>query len=136
MPLNNIDQHFLQIAQMQGQKTTSSKKRGAVLAEGNKILGVGTSAHLDPAEAAGGMQETGEHYVATINAEVVCLGSAIRAGGNLNQATMYSSDQPNWITFKILVALGIKRLVYYGPVKMPRIVEYANRMNIENIVVG
>jgi deoxycytidylate deaminase len=110
------------------------KVRGAVIAEGNKIMSTGTSTHL------GGEQykpQTDERYVATINAENVAIGKAIRTGNaKFENATIYITDCPNWYTFKFLVTVGLRRICHYGPITNPRIAHYAKDLNIEIISVG
>lgn len=135
MPLERIDNHFLALAKQHGERSTlSHSKRGAVLAKGNQILSIGVNSHLDPAGE--GHANDNERYVATVNAEMVAIGSAIQAGLSLVGATMYSSEEPFWITFKLLITIGIKRVVYYGPSKNNKIRDYSQRMGVEVIVIG
>lgn len=77
-----------------------------------------------------------EKYVATVNAELVAVGSAIMANQSIANTTIYTSDAPNWITFKLLVTIGIKRIVFYGPVTNERMTHYARELGIELVPVG
>jgi deoxycytidylate deaminase len=142
MPLTRLDLHFLQLATAEAQKDGASnvnsglkrKTRGCVIASGNQIISTGSSTHL------GGQQykpQTDERYVATINAENVAIGKAVQKGtAKFDSATIYITDCPNWYTFKLLVTVGLKRIVHYGPITNPRIVHYSKDLNIDIISVG
>ncbi len=127
------------MAQIQGQNSAfSKKKRGAILAKDNKVVAAGVSSHLneDGATNKGGQLSENERYVATVNAEVVAIGAAIKAGIFLSGCTIYVSDCPNWQTFKFLVTLGLKRIIHYGPTLNERIMHYAREMGVEIIGIG
>jgi deoxycytidylate deaminase len=146
MNLSQVDLHFLKMARLQGEQRpdaieTKSKQhgsgphhRGAVIAQGDKLLSTGFSTHL------GGnlyKPQTEERYVATINAELVAIGNLTQKGcPPLTTTTIYISDCPNWYTFKMLITLGIRRIVHYGPVLNERITHYAQELNIQIISVG
>lgn len=140
MGLSQIDTHFLKMAAMQteadagaiNKKGTTRARRGAVIARNNELVSKGVSQHL------GGnlyKPDDEERYVATVNAEQVALGEAVRAGQNIGTCTIYCSDCPNWYTFKTIITLGIRRVVHYGPVSNDRISHYARELGIEVISV-
>jgi deoxycytidylate deaminase len=114
-------------------ETSARKRRGAVIARGNKILATGVSTHL------GGelyKPETEERYVATVNAELVALGKCIRNGNApLSDVSLYASDCPNWYTFKMLITIGIRRIVFFGPASNDR-VKHAKELGVEILAVG
>lgn len=126
------------LAGEEGAGTSSSsgkgKHRGAIIAQGSEKLSSGSSTHL------GGnlyKPDTEERFVATVNAELVAVGNLTQKGTPpLGNTTIYVSDCPNWYTFKMLVTLGIRRIVHYGPVINERITHYAQELNIEIISVG
>lgn len=138
--LSKNDLHFLQMASLQGQQQVSQsgnpvhKSRGAILVGDNKIIAQASNEHM------GGnlyKPESDEKYVATINAELSACGKAIEAGvAPFSNLTIYVSDSPNWYTFKMLVTLGIKRIVHYGPIGNDRITHYAQELGIQIISVG
>lgn len=146
MSLSQIDLHFLQMASSQSEQHAESvvsrsaeggltrKGRGAVIAEKDKFKSAGVSTHL------GGIlykPDTDERYVATVNAELVAIGKALAIGhANFAVSTIYVSDCPNWFTFKMLVTLGFKRIVHYGPVLNDRIAHYSKELSIEMISVA
>lgn len=140
MALTNTDLHFVKLARLQGERASySHKKRGAVLANQNRIIAVGVNSHLDSGNEApshAGSQGSEERYVATLNAEIVAISSAIRQNISLHGATVYISDEPNWVTFKFLVAVGIKRIVHYGPTQNEHTKHYAQKLGVEIISVG
>jgi deoxycytidylate deaminase len=139
MPLTRLDIHFLKMARLQGEKSSfAKKKRGAVIAKNNRVISVGVSSHLDSNQAlqAHSKLSENERYVATVNAELVAMGAAIRGGVTLNDVTMYISDPPNWITFKTMVTMGIKRIVHYGAGKGERVTHYARMLGIEILGIG
>lgn len=134
MAITNVDLHFLKYAQLQGQTSEfSKKKRGAVIAKGNKIISTGVNSHLESKHS---IFNESERYVATINAEIVALGGAVQKSAPIVQCTMYSSDEPNWVTFKTCVVMGIKRFVHYGQTKSKRIKAYAQNLGVEIIGLG
>lgn len=139
MSLTNTDLHFVKLARLQGERASfSHKKRGAVIANQNRIIAVGVNSHLDSgrSQATNGANSPDERYVATLNAEVVAISSAVRSNTPLHNATVYISDEPNWVTFKFLVALGIKRIVHYGPTQNEHTKHYAQKLGVEIISVG
>lgn len=137
--LSKSDLHFLKMAQIQGQRSKFSKrKRGAILAKDNKVIAAGVSSHLNesgPTANSGALSEN-ERYVATVNAEIVAVGAAIKAGIFLSGCSIYVSDCPNWQTFKFLVTMGLKRILHYGPTMNDRITHYAREMGVEIIGIG
>lgn len=139
MGLQHTDLHFLKMAQMQGEKSQfSRKKRGAVLAKNNKVLSVGVSSHLNEAVGAAALSKLSddERYVATVNAEIMAIGSAIKNGLDITGSTIYISDCPNWAVFKFIVIMGIKRIAFYGPVSSERVTHYSQELGVEIISVG
>lgn len=139
MPLNRSDMHFLRMAQIQGEKSQfSRKKRGAVIVKDNKVIAAGISSHLDDKVAGQALAKLNdnERYVATVNAEIMAIGVAVKAGINLNNVTIYTSDCPNWQVFKTLVVMGIKRIVHYGPTTSDRIGHYSQQLGIELLSVA
>ena len=137
--LTKADLHFLKMAQIQGQRSSfSKKKRGAILAKDNKVVAAGTSSHLNESGATNqsGQLSENERYVATVNAEIVAVGAAIKAGIFLSGCTVYVSDCPNWQTFKFLVTLGLKRIVHFGPTQNERILHYSREMGVEILGIG
>jgi dCMP deaminase len=137
MALNRLDEHFLKLARLEGQKSTLQKtKRGCIVARGNKILTTGTSTHMGQGQIQEGQLMHEERYIAVIQAEIVAVGNAIKSGINIVGATFYISDQPNWQIFKILATCGIKRIVFYGPVTSKKTQHYANLMGVQLLAVG
>lgn len=130
--LTQLDTKYLAFAQSQGQRSLSKVKRGVVLAKGNQILGVGYMTRLDPQ----GSESDEQKHAAVVNAETVAIGSAIQAGANVQGATLYGSHVPYWVAFKMLVTIGIKRMVFYGPLENEKINEYSRKLGIELVVVG
>jgi deoxycytidylate deaminase len=139
MAINSLDLNFLKMALQIAEQdsghvmhsktnTVNRKKRGTVLAKGNQVVSTGISAHLGGNLYKPEVED--EKYIATINSEVVALGSAIRANVPLFDCTIYSTSAPNWITFKLLITFGIKRIVHYGPVPSERISHYAKELGI------
>lgn len=139
MALQQNDLHFLRIAQITGQKSKFARhRRGAILVSNNKIIAQGVNSHLDQGkpDAQVAQIQDAERYVATVNAEMVAIGEAIKANVSLLNTTMYVSDAPNWITFKNMVVLGIKRIVHYGAVSNERMRHYAKELDVMLIGVG
>ncbi len=137
--LSKADLAFLKMAHIQGQRSKfTKKKRGAILAKDNKVVAAGVSSHLNengPTANSGALSDN-ERYVATVNAEIVAIGAAIKAGIFLNGCTIYTSDCPNWNVFKFLVTMGLKRIIHYGPTSNDRIAHYAREMGVEIIGIG
>jgi deoxycytidylate deaminase len=136
MAFNKIDEHLLRQCQIEGQKSPLEKtKRGALIAKGNKILGVGISARLEHGLSQVNPSQE-EKYIATVRSEIAALGACIRAGVNLTGVTIYISSPPDWSSFKTLVTMGIKRMVFIGPLTSQRISHYASLLGIEILAIG
>lgn len=134
LSLQPVDLHFLQMARVQGEKSSFSKaKHGAVIARGNRVVAVGVNSHLSDGT---GQQSDQERYVATLNAEIVAVSSAVRAQEALSDVTLYSTQAPNWNTFKTIAAMGLKRILHYSPEAPDRTQHYAKELGIELISVG
>lgn len=136
MGLSQVDTHFLKMAtaqtQVAAQGESHNRKRGAILAKNNELVARGISQHL------GGdlfKPNDDERYVATVNAELVAIGDAVKANIGLGDCTLYCTDCPNWYTYKMIVELGIKRIVFYGPVSNERISHYSSELGIEIIPI-
>lgn len=148
MSLTKQDLHFLRIATVQGGKSTFEKsKRGAVIAKDNKVIAVGTSAHLAidgqhvtdenaPVKTIFQGDHDQEHYHATIQAELAAIGQAVRANLSLDGATLYVTDFPNWLTWKLIIVSGIKRVVHYGVADNEKVNYYAPIHRIQVISAG
>jgi len=146
MSISKTDLYFLNIAANQSEadpkkissvsreQTGPRKKRGAVLVYNNKIISKGISQHL------GGIlykPEADERYVATVTAEVVAFGEAVKAGFvNFANSTIYTSDCPNWYVYKFIIMLGIKRIVFYGPATNERIQHYSKELGVELLSIA
>jgi deoxycytidylate deaminase len=149
MPLSSVDQNFLKMAQHLGAKDpraiesksaetggglTGNLKRGAVIAHGNRIVATGVSMHLGGALYK--PEHQSERHIATVSAELVAISEAIKQKNDLNQVSIYISAPPTWPSFKVLVTLGIKRIVCFGPSENKRIQHYATELGIELLIVG
>lgn len=135
MPLTTVDSHFLRMSQQLGQKNDQhSSKRGCIITQQNRVVASGVSMHL------GGNlfkpEVESEKYIATVSAEVVAISEAVKNKAELSQCTCYTSNPPTWPSFKLLVTLGIRRMVCYGPITTQRIQHYAQELGIDFIVVG
>jgi deoxycytidylate deaminase len=136
MAFGKIDEHFLRMSHSEGAKSPlQHTKRGAIIAKGNKILGIGVSAHLEQGKSAVQLPSD-EKYIATVRAEIAALGACVRNGISLVGATIYISTQPDWSSFKSIVVFGIKRIVFSGPNTSDRIKHYANLMGVELLSIG
>ena len=105
--------------------------RGAVIAKGNKALGQGRSTHMG-----GDLDNTdvSDRYTASLNAEIVAMSDFLAKNhGNFVGCTIYCSTPPNWLTWKNVVALGIKRIVHYGPIEDPKVQFYSQKLGVETI---
>jgi len=125
------------MAKLQGEKSTLAKrKRGCVIASQNKVISTGVSSHLtnDPNHAAQINEE--ERYIATVNAEMVAISEAVKAASSLNGCTIYSSTEPNWVSFKLIAMMGLKRVCFYGPLTNERTRHYAQELGIELVIAG
>ncbi len=134
MAITSVDLHLLNMAKMAGEKSQfSKKKRGALIARQNQIIAEGVNSHLDSKSS---KIDDNERYIATVNAEIVAVGVAIRKKEDLGSCTIYCSDEPNWIVFKSLITFGIKRIIHFGPTKSDRIKHYSLQLGVEILGIG
>lgn len=138
MPLTRNDYHFLQMATINERGGSGRKRRGAILARDNKVIGTGINRHLDDKISDEKLSQLNDdtRYIATINAEIVCISDAIKRGESLAGSTLYISDCPNWISWKTAVTFGIHRFVFFGPVQNEHIEHYAKELAVELLSVG
>jgi deoxycytidylate deaminase len=142
MTISALDLHFLQMASLVAQSDPESIRthaelnvhrhaRGSVIAKGNKVMGQGRSTHL------GGDLDNpnvSERFVASLNAEITAMSDFLQKhNSNFQGCTMYSTTCPNWLTFKTVMSLGIKRFVHYGPTSDPKINYYSQKLGIQVI---
>ena len=133
--LTRLDTHFLKIAKITGERSSfAHSKRGAVLAIQNRIISTGVSSHLEEGKANTNNEE--ERYVATVSAELMAISNAVKNNTSILGATIYLSESPTWISFKIIATMGIKRIVHYGKQDNERVQHYAKLLGMEVLSIG
>ncbi len=109
------DEYFLSLAHHVATRATCDRLlAGCVLVKDKRILATGYNGSLpdaDHCDDVGHLMLEG-HCVATIHAEANAVANAARAGVSTMGATAYVTATPCWNCLKILVAAGIKRVVF------------------------
>lgn len=109
------DEYFLALAHHVATRATCDRLHaGCVLVRDKRILATGYNGSLpgaDHCDDVGHLMVEG-HCVATIHAEANAVANAARAGVSTMGATAYVTATPCWNCLKILVAAGIKRIVF------------------------
>lgn len=109
------DHYFMRLVDAVATRATCNRRKfGSLLAREHYILATGYngSARGLPHCTEVGCKIINNHCVRTIHAEQNAIISAARNGINVKGATLYSSAFPCLICAKILVNLGIKRIVF------------------------
>src|SRR3989344_516687 len=114
-PRESWDHYFMRLVDAVSTRATCNRRKfGALLARDHFSLATGYngSARGQPHCTDVGCKIINNHCVRTIHAEQNAIISAARNGINVNGATLYSSGFPCLICAKILINLGIKRIVF------------------------
>ena len=134
MPLSTLDSHLLSMAYAAGNASEShGKKHGCVIAKGNKVISQGVNQQLE--QVKGFPEDRDDQFYASINAELVAMANAANKV-NLAECTVYTSACPTWWDFKVLVAMGVKKFVFYGQITSKRTGYYAQKLGVEMVTVG
>lgn len=109
------DHYFMRLVEAVASRATCTRRKfGALLTRENMILSTGYNgsarglAHCTEV----GCKIINNHCVRTIHAEQNAIISAARNGINVNGATIYTLGFPCLICAKLLINLGIKRVVF------------------------
>ena len=132
------DAYFLEIARQVATRATCPRKRvGAVIVSANKhILSTGYNGSTPGAphcDDVGCMMED-NHCVRTIHAEGNAIAQAAHNGVAVHGATVYTTANPCWPCWKLLVNAGIKRMCFgefYRPHEHDRVLKAAQEAGVE-----
>lgn len=109
------EKYFLRLAKHVSTRATCDRLHaGCVLVVDKRILATGYNGSLPGADHCDdvGHLMVDNHCVATIHAEANAVANAARAGVSTINATAFVTATPCWNCIRILVAAGVKKIVY------------------------
>lgn len=117
------DEYFMKIVELVGSRSTCDRGRpGCIIVKDHRILATGYAGspvgmpHCDEAghemqKAIGDDGTVSEHCVRTLHAEVNAVCQAAKNGISIDGATLYIKFTPCYTCAKMLINVGIKRIV-------------------------
>lgn len=132
------DNYFLEIAKVVATRATCPRKRvGAIIVSASKhILATGYNGSTPGAQhcdEAGCLIED-NHCVRVVHAEGNAIAQAAGHGISVHGAMVYTTANPCWMCFKLLVNAGIKRMCFgefYREHEHGRVMQAAHDANVE-----
>ena len=128
------DSYFAELAKTVATRSTCNRKHvGAVIVRDRNILSTGYNGSIrgqPHCTEVGCLIENG-HCVRTVHAEVNAVLQAAKHGINIDKSTIYTTASPCWYCFKMLANAGIVRICFSEMYRDERIVEYAEKAEIE-----
>lgn len=107
--------YFLNLAIQAATRSTCDRRHvGAILVRDRNILSCGYngslpgSPHCDDA----GHVMVDSHCVRTVHAECNAILQAAKHGVATDGATLYCTDKPCWDCYKVIVAAGVKKIIF------------------------
>lgn len=139
------DEYFIGIAELVATRSTCLRRQvGAVVVKDKQILATGYNGAptgITHCEKVGCLREklgipSGERHelCRALHAEQNAFLQAARHGVNLSGSTLYSTIQPCSICAKMLINVGIKKIVIKGPYPDEFAREFLNEAGIETVV--
>ena len=110
------DSYFMNVASLISQRSSCNKLHvGCVLVKDNRIISTGYNGHV--AGQPHTSYEKDGHELATIHAEQNAICDCALRGINSKDASAYITHYPCINCFKILVASGVKEIIYLNDYK-------------------
>ena len=131
------NEYFMGIAELTAYRSTCDRAHvGAVVVKDRRIIMSGYNgspaglAHCDEV----GHYLVDGHCIRTIHAEQNIIAHSAKVGISLDGATMFVTHEPCFFCLKLLIAAGIKRVIYKNSYKDPRIPEeYYKLIEVQQI---
>ncbi len=121
------DEYFMEIAKVVAKRATCPRKQlGAVIVKDKRIIATGYNGSpqgqphcteegcmiVPTIKRVNGKEVAEDHCVRTLHAEQNAITQCSLHGASSNGATLYTTMNPCWICAKMIIAAGIKRVVY------------------------
>ena len=138
------DRYFMSIAILGSTRSTCNRlKVGCVVVKNNRLVSMGYNGFLPNSKHVSRIRDN--HEQSTVHAEQNAISDAASRGVSVNNCTAYITHYPCINCFKILVAAGIKNIIYLNDYKNDDlIIELKNdisdiqikKLDYDNIDVG
>ena len=138
------DRYFMSIAILGSTRSTCNRlKVGCVIVKNNRLVSMGYNGFLPNSKHVSRIRDN--HEQSTVHAEQNAISDAASRGVSVNNCTAYITHYPCINCFKILVAAGIKNIIYLNDYKNDDlIIELKNdisdiqikKLDYDNIDVG
>ncbi|HPR63825.1 MAG TPA: cytidine/deoxycytidylate deaminase family protein [Thermoanaerobaculia bacterium] len=130
------DHYFMAIARQVSSRSTCPRRSvGAVIVRDRTILSTGYNGSvrgMPHCEDVGCLLEN-NHCVTTVHAEANAILQAAFNGVSIKDADIYSTSQPCWNCFKLIVNSGIRRVFYMDAYADERTFRFAEASGISLI---
>ena len=108
----NWDEYFLSIAYLISSRSNCHRLNvGSVIIKDNRILSAGYNGFLPGAPHISRIRDN--HEMATVHAEINAITDCAKRGVNVEGSKVYITHYPCIYCFKVLVASGIKEIIYH-----------------------
>lgn len=138
------DRYFMSIAILGSTRSTCNRlKVGCVVVKNNRLVSMGYNGFLPNSKHVSRIRDN--HEQSTVHAEQNAISDAASRGVSVNNCTAYITHYPCINCFKIIVAAGIKNIIYLNDYKNDDlIIELKNdisdiqikKLDYDNIDVG
>lgn len=133
------NRYFMNIAAEVASRSTCPRKHvGAVIVRDRRILSTGYNGSLrglPHCDEAGCLMEDG-HCIATVHAEANAILQAAMNGVRIEGGEIYTTASPCWNCFKLIGNAGLVGIYFSEFYREPRILDYAERMEIRLVDLG
>lgn len=140
------DEYFLSIARLVATRSTCLRRQvGAVAVKNKQVLATGYNgapSGITHCDQAGCLRDelnvpSGQRHelCRALHAEQNAFLQAARHGANLNEATLYITTQPCSICAKMIINVGIKKIVIEGAYPDEFALQFLNEAGIEMVVI-
>lgn len=122
---NNIrldwDRYFMSIAILGSIRSPCNRlKVGCVIVKNNRLVSMGYNGFLPNSKHVSRIRDN--HEQSTVHAEQNAISDAASRGVSVNECTAYITHYPCINCFKILIAAGIKKIIYLNDYKNDEII--------------
>jgi dCMP deaminase len=140
------DEYFLSIARLVATRSTCLRRKvGAVAVKNKQVLATGYNgapSGITHCDQVGCLRDelnvpSGQRHelCRALHAEQNAFLQAARHGANLNEATLYITTQPCSICAKMIINVGIKKIVIEGAYPDEFALQFLNEAGIEMVVI-
>ena len=129
----NWDEYFAKIVSVTAERSSCHRLHvGCLLVKNNRIISQGYNGHLPGCKHESIVRNN--HEQATVHAEQNAICDCAKRGVSCEGATAYVTHYPCIICCRLLLASGIKQIIYLEDYKNDELVKYfCNELNVQLI---